>query len=95
MTDAGIRARLIVSGEVQGVGYRWFVRRTAQLLGISGTVRNTPDCMVEILCEVRDKKHLDEFVERIRRRDELGPRVDGVRVEQYAGHVGKGFEIVF
>ncbi|MCX6767276.1 MAG: acylphosphatase [Candidatus Micrarchaeota archaeon] len=91
----GTKARLAVSGEVQGVGYRWFVLRTAQLLGISGTVRNAPDGTVEILCEAQDKKRLDEFVERIRRRDELGPRVDGVRVEQYAGPVGKGFEIVF
>jgi Acylphosphatase len=44
MTGAGERAyRLWVSGRVQGVGFRWFARRAALGLGLTGRVRNLPD----------------------------------------------------
>jgi acylphosphatase len=43
------KARLyLVSGRVQGVGYRYFVMRTAQRLGIRGTVKNLRDGRVEV-----------------------------------------------
>ena len=43
------KARLyLVSGRVQGVGYRYFVMRTAQRLGIRGTVENLCDGRVEV-----------------------------------------------
>jgi acylphosphatase len=42
-------ARLyLVSGHVQGVGYRYFAMRTAQRLGIRGTVKNLRDGRVEV-----------------------------------------------
>lgn len=34
--------RLVVSGTVQGVGFRWFVREHARALGLAGWVRNEP-----------------------------------------------------
>ncbi|HUJ41709.1 MAG TPA: acylphosphatase [Candidatus Acidoferrales bacterium] len=40
--------RYFVSGEVQGVGYRFFTVRVAQRLGISGFVRNLGDGRVEV-----------------------------------------------
>ena len=39
----------IVDGRVQGVGFRYFVLREAQALGLSGWVRNLPDGRVEVL----------------------------------------------
>ena len=39
--------RVVVSGRVQGVGYRAFVARRAQELGLGGWVRNRPDGSVE------------------------------------------------
>jgi acylphosphatase len=41
--------RFLVRGRVQGVGYRWFVEREAQILGIAGWVRNNSDSSVEVL----------------------------------------------
>jgi len=40
-----------VRGRVQGVGFRWFVEREAQTLGIAGWVRNRSDGTVEVLAQ--------------------------------------------
>jgi acylphosphatase len=40
-----------VVGEVQGVGFRFFVRRQAQALGLRGFVRNAADGSVEVVAE--------------------------------------------
>ena len=45
------RARFLVRGLVQGVGYRWFVRRAAERLGLSGVARNLDDGSVEVLVQ--------------------------------------------
>ena len=37
-----------VTGIVQGVGYRWFVRDRGRPLGLAGWVRNMPDGSVEV-----------------------------------------------
>jgi acylphosphatase len=41
--------RLVVSGVVQGVGFRYFVYRRAQSLSLRGWVRNLPDGRVEVV----------------------------------------------
>ncbi|HVM81507.1 MAG TPA: acylphosphatase [Stellaceae bacterium] len=41
--------RLLISGRVQGVGFRAFVEREAQKRGIRGWVRNRADGTVETL----------------------------------------------
>lgn len=46
MADA---ERFLVSGRVQGVGYRAFARREAEALGLSGHALNLPDGRVEVL----------------------------------------------
>jgi acylphosphatase len=42
-------ARFLVQGEVQGVGFRWFVLREAERLGLCGFVRNLRDGSVEVI----------------------------------------------
>jgi acylphosphatase len=46
-----MRQRFLVSGRVQGVGFRYFARRMATRLGISGWVRNLPDGAVEVVAD--------------------------------------------
>ena len=45
------RARFLVVGMVQGVGYRWFARKTALRLGLSGYAANLADGRVEVVVE--------------------------------------------
>lgn len=43
--------RVIVRGEVQGVGFRAYTRRVAESYGLNGWVRNAPDGTVEIFVQ--------------------------------------------
>ncbi len=51
MTADRIRVVAMVSGSVQGVGYRWFVRSQAQAAGLTGSATNLPDGRVEAVLE--------------------------------------------
>jgi acylphosphatase len=44
-----VTTRFVVSGQVQGVGFRWFVARHARALGLGGYARNLPDGRVEVV----------------------------------------------
>ena len=46
-----VRYRVVVTGVVQGVGYRWACMREAERLGVGGTVRNRTDSAVEVVVE--------------------------------------------
>ena len=45
------RTVAVVSGHVQGVGYRWYVRDLASAAGLSGSATNLPDGRVEVVVE--------------------------------------------
>ncbi|MFY9824997.1 MAG: acylphosphatase [Thermoanaerobaculia bacterium] len=64
-TPPGRAFRFWVSGRVQGVGFRWFVRREAQELGVTGRVRNLPDGRVEVAV-AGEPEALSDLRERLR-----------------------------
>jgi acylphosphatase len=70
-------ARLyLVSGRVQGVGYRYFAMRAAQRLGIRGTVKNLRDGQVEVAA-VGPAEAMAAFRAELQRGPE-GARVDAI-----------------
>jgi acylphosphatase len=46
--------RYLVKGRVQGVGYRYFVLRQADTLGVTGYTKNLPGGEVEVVAEGSD-----------------------------------------
>jgi acylphosphatase len=59
--------RFLVSGQVQGVGYRWFVARHARDLGLAGYARNLADGRVEVVIRGGDESALARFEQILRR----------------------------
>jgi acylphosphatase len=56
-----VRARILISGLVQGVLFRRGIADLAVQLGVTGWVRNLPDGSVEAICE-GDKEKLDKVI---------------------------------
>ena len=84
--------RLVISGRVQGVGFRWFTRDIAAREGVTGWVRNMPDGRVEAYVE-GDAEAVDR-VERAIRQGPPGARVEAVFVDSdYPGGGYKDFSI--
>ena len=69
------RLEAVAHGRVQGVGFRYHVRRQAQALGVSGWVANQPDGTVRCVAE-GDREALERLLAEVRR----GP--PGARVER-------------
>jgi acylphosphatase len=82
------RLEAVVSGRVQGVGFREFVRHEASTLGIAGYVRNSDDGRdVELVAEGEDAA-LDELLRALHE----GPRFARVeRVDMKFSDAGGGF----
>ena len=75
-----VARRFVVSGRVQGVGFRYFTQDTARREGVTGWVRNLPDGGVEALVE--GEAEAVTRVERALRTGPRGARVDRVRVDE-------------
>src|SRR2546421_3458329 len=88
------RLHAVVRGDVQGVGFRYFVQRQAQQLGVQGWVRNNSDGTVELVAEGKR-----EDLEHLKRAVEEGPRMARVeRVEaQWSSAAGNlpSFELAW
>jgi acylphosphatase len=84
--------RYVISGHVQGVGFRYFTQDAAAREGINGWVRNAPDGRVEIEAQ-GEAEALDRFEQRVRH-GPPGSRVERVEVsDDLAGHQHAGFNI--
>ena len=83
----------IITGRVQGVGYRMFARDTARRLGLSGYVRNLPDGSVFVTAS-GDEAALKDLVRHLER-GPWGSRVEKVQCEWVDGAFteSSGFEV--
>jgi acylphosphatase len=80
--------RWLVSGRVQGVGFRWFVVQAARRCGVVGDVRNLNDGRVEVRAQGQPAE-----LERLRAALQAGPPAARVaRVEALAADAGWRFE---
>jgi len=66
--------RFVISGRVQGVGFRAFAEREARQIGVTGWVRNLDDGRVEVQANGSETQ-LDQFEGMLRQ----GPRWSDVR----------------
>lgn len=74
-----VARRFLVSGRVQGVGFRFFAEAAAGREGVHGWVQNLPDGRVEVVAE-GEREGIERF-ERALRHGPRGARVDRVDVE--------------
>ena len=93
MGDENQTRLYFVSGIVQGVGFRFFVRDVANRLKISGYAKNLFDGRVEVLAVASQSQHAE-----LRAALERGPRfasVSGVQEEvvPHSGEYEHGFFI--
>jgi len=69
-----VRAHIVVSGLVQGVGFRWYTAREAQKLHLAGFVRNLGTGNVEVEAE-GERGMVDELIAMLK----VGPRAADVQ----------------
>ena len=74
-----VARRYLISGRVQGVGFRYFTEAAAAREGLHGWVRNLPDGRVEI--DVEGEADAVERFERNARHGPPGARVSDVHVD--------------
>ena len=87
------RATIIVDGVVQGVGFRYTVRRIAKSLGLAGQVKNMDDGSVEIVAE-GSEQDIESLIQHMRGVKKPAI-VEDIRVSyQSATKKGKSFSII-
>ena len=86
--------RILISGWVQGVGFRWFAQRQAEQYGVVGWIRNLPDGRVEVFAQA-EKEVLDAFCERLREGPSIGTTEELLRETVPVDHKLLGFRIRF
>jgi acylphosphatase len=89
---AGVPAyRYVVQGRVQGVGYRYFVLRQADALGVSGYARNRADGSVEVVAEGSEAA-MGDFEARLREGPSFA-EVKNLEKEPIAERGSSGFHV--
>lgn len=84
-------ARVRVTGRVQGVFFRAWMREEARTMGVNGWVRNCRDGSVEAQLE-GSEQDVDELIE-IMKEGPPDARVDHVKVEESDPEGLSGFEV--
>ena len=83
---------VFISGQVQGVGFRWYIKNRAISLNLNGWVKNLPDRRVEAVFK-GDKENIEKMLEILR----IGPflaDVTHLQVEEKEDENFDTFEII-
>lgn len=87
-----VRRRVVVSGRVQGVGFRWSTRAEAVRIGVVGDVRNADDGTVVVHLE-GPRLEVEAMLDWLR----YGPpeaRVDALDVSDESPQGATSFDVV-
>jgi len=86
--------RLLITGDVVGIGYRSWMKREAQNLGVVGWVKNREDKTVEAVVQ-GEEKETQEMLEKAKKGPEVA-WVESVSVtEQPVDKDLMGFEVIY
>ena len=81
------RAKIIINGKVQMVGFRTFIKNSADSLDIKGFAENLPDGTVKIVCE-GEKAKITDFISYIKQELPSFAVIDDIKVE-YGAYKGE------
>ena len=88
-----MKKHLVISGKVQGVGFRYWLQRLAIEKNICGWVKNKTSGNVEVLI-VGEEKEVRELIKLC----EMGPnlaKIDCVQINDYSkDYIKKDFDII-
>jgi acylphosphatase len=82
------RVRILVTGRVQGVGFRYFAATRARALGLHGYARNLPGGQVEVVAE-GPRGDLDKLLDGLRY-GPPGADVRGLQTDWAEAPAGEG-----
>lgn len=91
---SNVRARLLISGRVQGVAFRWETLQAAERCRVNGWVRNLPDGRVEAVVE-GPRRQVTDLIDWCRKGPPVA-RVDSLDIqwEDFSGAFGE-FKITY
>ena len=86
-----VHRRILYSGRVQGVGFRWTVRELAAGYAVAGSVRNLLDGRVELFA-AGEAEEVRAFLAAVAA-SHLGPGIRGVEEGDAGGAAPAGFVV--
>jgi acylphosphatase len=73
-----VSRRVVISGRVQGVGFRYTTKDLARGFDVCGSVRNLPDGSVEILV-MGERDEVDEFLRELAENSQVAHFIKDLR----------------
>ena len=83
---------IYISGSVQGVGFRQYIKSKAKKLNVKGWIQNLPDRRVEVML-IGDRKSMDIMIE-ICRKGPFLAEVKNVEIRELPDEKFESFEVV-
>ncbi|MCX7642094.1 MAG: carbamoyltransferase HypF [Elusimicrobiales bacterium] len=85
--------KIVITGTVQGVGFRPFVYNLAKSLSLKGTVSNTSQGVV-IYVNISNDEELKNFIKNINEKKPVNSKIDNIYIEDVRNKVFNDFKII-